>query len=97
MFENTYSLEPRNDIHHREHQTFDEAYHLHSRSLFPDIVNRGLRQYSLPNMGLRIAIYLIDALLSKHNDIFGSQRQLPRAVDSSHHRVNNPRSFSCVS
>jgi hypothetical protein len=93
MFENRYSLEPCNDVHHGDHQTFDEAHHLHCQSLSPDIVSRGLRQYSSPNMILRIAIYLIDVLLSQHNDISGSQPQLPRAVDSSHRRINNPRCF----
>jgi hypothetical protein len=45
-----------------------------------------------PHMGLRIATYLITALLPKHNDIWSSPSQLPCAGDLSHHRVNNPHS-----
>jgi hypothetical protein len=74
-------------FHHPEHQTIVKdlpsslLISLRMSSLYV------LRQCSSPNMGLRMATYLILASLPKHSNIWSSPSQLPhvRCADSCQH------------
>jgi hypothetical protein len=65
-------------FHHREHSHNAKPlpYALLVFLLKPSVDVLG--QYSLPNMDVRIATYLIIALLPKHSDISNFHSQLPR-------------------
>jgi hypothetical protein len=103
-----HMLDSRYSSEHRSHHMVPSPRTLKHRKRLPIcIVDRCLlklsvdvlRQYSLPNMDLRIATYLIIALPPKHNNIWTSPFQLPHVWCS--RRISSERRqsaffFTCV-
>jgi hypothetical protein len=95
ILDNRYSSEPCN-----HHLVPSSRTVKHRKRLSICIVDRCLlkpsvnvlRQYSLPNMDLRIATYLITALLPKHNNLWSSPFQLPHVWCP--RRISSPRQQS---